>query len=151
MSYISSIVSYATAPLSAYAQVQQGKQANEMAKYAAKVQQQNAATARQAAGIEASQIRTEGAGMLSTQQALAGGAGVTTEGSPLMLLSETAKEYDREAAHKMWEGETEAVGYEREADLLRAQGRTAKRAAYFSAAGTMFGMMSKKSSSSGGK
>lgn len=110
--------------ISAYGQHQAGKQAEQAYGY-------NAQLAREQ-GAEAERVsRRKLKSLLSSQRALYAKAGVDiTEGSPLMVLSETAAEGEREALALR-------RGYRSEAYLQELYGKQAGRTGLVGAAGTL--------------
>lgn len=141
----------ASAGIGAVGAVQQGNAAKAAADYNAKVAQNNAVIARQNADLARSEadaeeqtVRRRTAGQLGTAGAAIGASGLTSEGTPLDVLEETAALGELDALTVRWGGdlkarsfEQQATGYESSAVLERMQGRAAQRNAMFSAAGTL--------------
>ena len=123
-----------------YSQVEQGKQQTRIAEYNAAVAENNAKAASEKAAFEASQRTREKRRLLSRQAALYGKAGVvTTEGSPLLVMAQTALEEELQVAAIRYGGKVQAQRYRSEAELSRYRGRQYERAGTISAIGTAIG------------
>jgi hypothetical protein len=144
-------VTIAAAGVTAYSQVQQGRTANAVATYNAQlanrnaeIAEQNAEAAKLAGTAREEQSRDEVRRVLARQRALVGASGVTTEGSPLLVMMESARQGELDALRIRYTSEVEARSgqfqaqqYQSEATLQRLQGKQAQTAGYMSAGGTL--------------
>ena len=134
---IGAIASMAGTAFSAMNQIQQGKDQKKWYEYNAAVAERDAEEARKIAEYEAEQTRKEGQKLLSAQQARYASSGVTFEGSPLLLMEETAKEIELDALMTERTGEVTAQKYTTEAALSRMKGSSANTAGYYGAGSTL--------------
>ena len=134
---VMAIVSVAGTALSAYGQIQQGKAQQKWGSYNAALAERDAETARLNAEYEAGVQCKETQKLLGRQRALYGKSGVTLEGSPLLMMAETAAEGELDALMIERGGKTRAQGYRSEAVLSRMKGKAAKRAGYYGAGSTL--------------
>jgi hypothetical protein len=125
------------AGFSAYGQVQQGHNQAAWASYNAKMAERDARTAEQNAKYAAAQKRRETKRLLGRQRALYGKAGVTMEGSPLIVAQETAAEGEMDALMIERGYSIEAQRYRAEKELYKVQGVAAKRTGYWGAGTTL--------------
>ena len=123
--------------VSAVSQIQQGKEQQKWSEYNAAVAERDAKAAKAAAGYDASQKRKETERLLGRQRALYGKSGVTMEGSPLELMSETAAEGELDALMIERTGSVGAQRYQEEATLSRMKGSSARKASYWGAGTTL--------------
>jgi len=79
----------------------------------------NAAQDRMEAATEEARRRREGARALGAIRAGISKSGVTTEGTPLMVLAESAGEAEIDALNARWQGEASARQYEMRAKSAR--------------------------------
>lgn len=131
------IASIAGTAFSAINQMQQGQDQRRWYEYNAAVAERDAEEARRIAEYEAAQTRKEGQKLLSVQRARYASSGVTFEGSPLLLMEETAKEIELDALMTERTGEVTAQKYTTEAALSRMKGSGAKTAGYYGAGSTL--------------
>jgi hypothetical protein len=129
--------------MQAFGQVQAGKAAQQAGDFNAGVDRNQAVAARGRAAFEARKQRDMTRKLLATQRAKFGVAGVGFEGSPLLVMEETAKEAELDARAIEYGGEMEAVGLESRALLSEWEGRTAKKAARTQAFTSLLGGASK--------
>jgi hypothetical protein len=101
---IAAAATLAAAGISAYGQIQQGKTADKVAQYNAELAQRNAQIAAQnaeavrfAGTAKEEQSRDEVRQVLARQRALVGASGVTAEGSPLLVMMESARQGELDA------------------------------------------------------
>lgn len=146
----------AAAAVSAVGAISAGQQQAKMAKYNASVAEQQAAAARAQADIAANQHRRRAKLLNSAQQAAIAGSGVTPEGSPLIVMADSAAEAEYDAQLIRYGGEINASQAMSQAALDRMQARSARLGSYFSAGGSLLmgaGLAGTKfgSSGSGGK
>lgn len=109
--------------MQAKSQIDEGKAANNAAKY-------NAQLANIEGAQKASLIRQEGARRTGTIRANLGKSGATSAGTPMMVMAESAANNEIDALNALWSSGQEAT-------LQRAQGRDAKRAGRARAATTL--------------
>ena len=131
------VVSAVGVVTSAYGQYEQGQAQKKWGSYSAAVAERDAETARMNAEYEAGVHRKETQRLLGRQRALYGKSGVTFEGSPLLMMAETAAEGELDALMIKREGELRAQGYHSEATLSRMRGRAAQSAGYYGAGSTL--------------
>ncbi len=124
----------AGAGVQAYGQYQQGKAAEAQGKaeqqileHNAKLKQREADAERQRARVAAEQFELEGEALLGTQRVgFAKGGVLTTEGTPALVLEETAQALNIDRMRILEEGLLAGSFRESEAEGLRFQGRAAK-------------------------
>jgi len=134
---IGAATSVAGTAFSAVSQIQQGKQQQKWSEYNAAIAERDAKAAKDAAEYEAGQTRRDTERILGRQRALYGKAGVTMEGSPLELMSETAAEGELDALMVERTGILRGQRYGEEATLSRMKGAGARRAGYWGAGTTL--------------
>lgn len=127
----------ASGAVSAASQIQQGNEANAVAKYNAR-EQENQATRVRNKGTEEENIkRRETAEFLSKQRAMLGASGIDLgSGSAADLQQDTELLGEVDALRIRSNFDDQATQMERQAELTRQQGRSAKRAGQISALGT---------------
>jgi hypothetical protein len=123
----------ATAGYSAY---QQGKTAAAQAKqeaawhaYNAKVAEREAEAERKASEFEATQHKRQADKLLARQRALIGGSGVTAEGSPLLVMEDTAAQLALENANLRETGARRVSAFKSQAILDFTKSRYASKSA----------------------
>ncbi len=124
----------AGAGVQAYGQYQQGKAAEAQGKaeqqileHNAKLKEREADAERKRARVAAEQFELEGEALLGTQQVgFAKGGVLTTEGTPALVLEETAQALNIDRMRILEEGFLAGSFRESEAEGLRFQGRAAK-------------------------
>jgi hypothetical protein len=98
----------------------------QVSEYNAQIASNNAAQARQAADIEANELRVDARRKSSAIRARQAASGVVTSvGSPLLVSSEQLEEGGRASEKRLYSGELEASGFESQARLDTFQGRIA--------------------------
>ena len=123
--------------ISAYSAIRQGQQAEAVGRYNARVAEQQATSARQAAAADAETKRRQLDRILGSQRARYGASGViASEGSPLLVMMQSEEEAALDVARIRAGGAAQAYGLESEANLQRFGGRQARRQSYLSASGT---------------
>ena len=152
MAYVAVAASVASGAMTAYGQVQQGKQAKAMANYQSQVASNNAKRAEYLAedalkrGEEAEhQQRLKGRLLVGQMRAVLGSSGqVIDEGSAGDLVIDQAAVNELDALNVRSNYEREAYGYraeaanfESEASLFQLEGSNAQRSANLAAAGTL--------------
>lgn len=134
---IAAITSAVGTGISVMGQMEAGKAQQKWAEYNAAVAERDAETARLNAEYEAGLYRKDTERILSRQRALFGKAGVTLEGSPLLLMAETAAEGEMDALMIERGGKIQAERYRSEAMLSRMSGKMYRRAGYYGAGSTL--------------
>ena len=120
--------------VSSLSQAQQQKSA---AKYNEKLAENQAIGARQEAAAAADRQQRQSAKTIGTMQASYAASGVSTEGSPLEVLEESARNAELDRLTILWNGEGRAQGYQNTAELERSRGKNAMASGYLSAAGSV--------------
>jgi hypothetical protein len=123
--------------ISVMSQIQQGSQQKRWAEYNAAVAERDAEVAKQNAEYEAGLKRKETERLLGRQRALYGKAGVVLEGSPLLLMAETAAEGELDALMIERGGRLQSERYRTEATISNLKGKAAQRAGYYGAGTTL--------------
>jgi len=124
----------ASAGISAYSAIKQGKAAEAASEYNAEIQQQNAAFAREEADEFVRIADRETYLRLGAIRAAQGASGGTAnEGSVFDVLADTAAESERERQYIIRSGEMKARGFESTAGLSLMEGRSARSAGYLRA------------------
>jgi hypothetical protein len=94
----------------------QAKAANAQAQAA----EYNASLAKMEASAEEARRRRESSKVMGKMRAGRAKSGVTTEGTPLMVLSESAEMAELDALNARWSGETQSEAYKRKASSARS-------------------------------
>ncbi len=122
--------------VAAYGQYQQGKTAQSQAKaqaawniYNSKVAKRNAEAERQANLFASRQQKKRASALLAKQRALIGAAGVEMEGSPLLVVEDTAAELAKEAVNIRLTGQRRVSAYKSQSILDISKASAAKSAA----------------------
>lgn len=124
--------------LSAFGQVQAGRQAEATANYNAQLQERQAQANEQRASIASGRQASEAARKMSSLRASMGAAGVKeTSGTPLAILGEQARESSLENLTIGYEGQIGAEQKRQEAAMTRTQGRSRRTAANIGAGSTL--------------
>jgi hypothetical protein len=101
--------------------------AEEAGQYNARLAEQQAAQARDAAALEEEAYRAHAKRVQAANRASIGASGVTTEGSPLLVLMDNAAQAEYEAQRIRYGGAIQAEGLRQRGDLLRFEGGAATR------------------------
>lgn len=134
LSIIAGVVSLISGAVGAYSSFQQGQAASTAGRYNARVAEQQAESARQAAAADAETKRRQYDRILGTQRTRYGASGVIgSEGSPLLVMMQSEEEAALDVARVRYGGTAQAYGLESEARLQRFQGRQARRRGYLGA------------------
>jgi hypothetical protein len=124
----------ASAGVSAFSAIRQGKAAEAAGEYNADIQRQNAAFAREEADELVRIADRETYLRLGAIRAAQGAnGGVAGEGSVFDVLADTAAESERERQYIVRSGEMKAQGFESTAGLELMEGRSARSASYMRA------------------
>ena len=129
----------AATALSAASSIQQGRAADKAAQFNARALEADAKQAKAVAAFEARLARERGAKLLGRQRAAAGASGISLEGSPLLVMGETAANIERDALAIEFGGAARAAALRNQAAGERFAGRQAKRAGFFKAGTTVLG------------
>jgi len=98
---------------------------SQMAKYNAEVARQNAETLRKAGEVEAARVRQKGEDLLGQQRARYAAAGLEFEGSPLLVMEETAARVEHDALAARYGYQVKAAQQENIAGLQGMYGSQA--------------------------
>lgn len=124
--------------LQAYGQYQAGEEANAVAKYNQQVKEREAQAAEQEAMIQSKKQAQAAARQMSTLRNQLGASGaVTSEGSPLEIIGEQAKQSELENLEIGYQGQQKAAGLRQEGLMIRRQGKAQRRAARIGAGSTL--------------
>ncbi len=129
----------ASAATAAYASYESGQQAQKAARYNSQVADIEAQQAKDAAAIQESNYREETRHRQAAARAARGATGVTTEGSPLLVLMDSAQQAELEAQRIKYGGEVAATGYQSQAAYQRYAGRQAAQAGAYGAGVSLLG------------
>lgn len=121
-------VSFAGAGYAGMAQMEAGKSQAALSEYNARVQEQQAEQLKSDSRIGANAQRRQGEMLKSKQRALYAKAGVTADGSPLLIQAEQAAIIEQSALDVERTGNVKAAYALSQAELDRMTGRAAKRA-----------------------
>lgn len=121
--------------ISAVGAINQGKADSMAGEYNAQSAEQNAAYSLQQAKENERRQRIVSKKFLGDIRASYGASGITTEGSALDVLEESAANAELDALTIRHEGQVKATGYLNEARYSRIAGENAKNASYLKAAG----------------
>ncbi|WP_022729778.1 hypothetical protein [Fodinicurvata sediminis] len=133
---IAAIASVGSAAVGAMGAIQQGQAANAAADYNAKLAEREAQQAEQAAALEERRHRERVRRMIGSQRAAAA-AGGGLEGTPLLMMGETAMKGEIDALLIRNAGSERAVRARSQAALDRMQGQQAQRAGYMGAGSSL--------------
>lgn len=104
-----------------------GSQQSDLLNENAAITEANAPYVRAAAKEKARQLQTASYLMQGRQKAGYAGAGLAVGGSVFDVMQDTATNYTRDASFAILEGELQARGMQRQADLYRTQARNTMR------------------------
>lgn len=126
------------AGIGAYSSIQQGKAAEAAAKHQSRLEQLQAEENRNKANFEARQTRIESRRIAAINQtSLAKNGVISTTGSPLLVMRESARNSELDARMISREGMTAYQSGMAGASITAAQGKAAKRAGYWNAGTTL--------------
>lgn len=120
-----------------YGQVQQGRQQKQIFEYNAAVNEQKAQLARQAGDLRVDRMRRYNKSFTAKQTAAYTAAGVTLQGSPLQVLSDTAAELELDAQIEEFNTNVAVLNARNGAELDRMRGSQAASASYIGAGSTL--------------
>jgi hypothetical protein len=124
--------------IATYSAYQQGQQAEKAGKYNARIAENQAIAAQQAAGLKADTLRDRARRIESTNIARAGGAGIVpTAGSPLFVMADNAMQAELDAQRVQYGGDQEAAAFNSQARLARYGAGVASDAGMYRAGSTL--------------
>lgn len=127
----------AAAALSAVSAIQQGRASQQAANYQATVAQQQGEQARQVAAQQEEDYRRQQSRLMGAQRAAVGGSGATMSGTPLLSSEDMAGEAELQALRIRYGGDVQTARATQEAELLRYQGKQAKKQGYMRAGASL--------------
>ena len=132
--------SLAGAGISAYSSYQQGQAQNDMAKYNAKVAENQATSEADVAHENSKRQREMNRRQLSAIRSRMAGSGVSqSQGSSLDVLGAAASELELQTLDLFREGEAKQTAYRNQAGIERWQGEQAATAGKIGAIGSLIG------------
>jgi hypothetical protein len=131
------VATVVAAAVSAYAQYEAGQQQQAQAKYQSKIARNQAQAAQNAAQVAEANRREQDRRIMAEQRALVGGSGLSTEGAPLFVMLDSAKEAELDALRLRYGGTLQAGGFLDQSRLLTYQGEQAARAGEIGAGTTL--------------
>ncbi len=131
------IASLAGAAVGAVSSVAAGQAQANAAAFNAEVAQQQAERERQIAEREAADFRRQQSRVLAASRARRAGAGVTFQGSPLLVNESTAAEIELSVQNILVGGETRASRLRQQAALERANASSARTGGILGAGSTL--------------
>lgn len=135
---IAAVATAVAAAGTAYATYEQGKAQAEQYRAEAQQAEVQARAARQAASVRERQSRERTDAIRATARARAEASGVmSSEGSPLLVMMENARQAEYEANLIRYGGEVQARSFEDDSRLLTFRGRQARRSANIAAGATL--------------
>ena len=138
MAVVSTVATLASAAIGTISAISSAKSQSDAAKYNAKVQEMQARDALTRGNIQAQEIRDRTRRLQGTQSAQYGAAGLDINfGTPSDVLSETRQYGELDALKAINNAQRGAWGNEAERELELYKGRTAKRAGYMQAGGSL--------------
>jgi hypothetical protein len=112
----------------------------------AKIAEMQGEQARQEAAAKEQRLRREAARKRGAIEAAYAASGVTSEGSPLAILEETAIDSELDALAARYEGANALWSGRTQGSLLRSQAQATKTAGYFEAGAQLLGGVSRGAS-----
>ena len=135
---VGAAITIASAALSAYQIYQSGQTQGKILKYQSKSEENRATAARQAAEIRAQQDRERTDRLRATARARAAASGVeSTEGSPLMVMLENARQAEYQQSLIRYGGEVQSQDFLGQAKIRMFESRATTRAATTQAGTTL--------------
>ena len=137
---IGAVAAVAAAGVTAYASYESGKQQDKVAEANARMAEYQAKQAKQAAEVRATQYAREAKRRMSSMRAGFSVSGVaTTEGTPLLVLMESAEESAKDELRIRRGGEQTAWGLLQEANIQRLKGQSAAQQGALGAGASLLG------------
>lgn len=122
------VVAVVAAAASAYTAYEQGQQQQKIANFNAKVAENSATAQRQAAAVEAENLRDKQRLIMASQRAGIGASGILgSEGTPLLVQTDSAEKAALNEARVRYSGEVNARTQESEAIIQGYIGKQAAR------------------------
>ena len=149
--WIALIATAVSAGVSAYSSHEQGKSAAAAAKVNAQIAEREADQRRTAGRLEAERMRRERIRLAAAQRAGYAKSGVTSEGTPLQVMIQSAAEEELNAQLTQYNYEIGAQRSESEASLYRFGGKVARRAGNMQAGTSLLSGVSQGASQMSGK
>lgn len=143
LAVISGVLGLAGGAISAAGSLKKGDAAQEAANFNAAADRQRAAGERDQAAASRQDYLRKGSNTEASAVADLGAAGVTSEGSPLMVNEDTVRQIALGASRITAGGEMRATRLEEEAQLSIMKGKAAKEASYYDAGSSLLGGASK--------
>ena len=134
---IGGISAAAGAGVQAYGSYQQGKSEEALGKYNAKVAERQAQAAEMQASAEAKRQQRATRAEQARQRVLLAKSGITSEGTPLMLLEQSAMNAEMDRQTILREGNIQSDQFTSQAAADRARAKSAGRAGRIGAAGSL--------------
>jgi hypothetical protein len=137
LSSAANVASLAGTGLSVISQLQGGKSAAEVAKLNARLAESEAMQQREATKSETLKLSREANRMYGEQVSGYGASGITMEGSPLEVMANTAKQYERDILYTGYAGDVAAGAKINQAAILDWQGKQELAASKWKAGTTL--------------
>jgi hypothetical protein len=118
--------------------MQQANATAAAAEYNAEVDKRNRAIVLQQTDSEIVDKQNENRRNLAKIRTAYAGSGFTLEGSPLAVLEDTALEQNFDVEKIRYRGQVKALGYSDQETLHKMEAKSARKAGYISAAGSLF-------------
>jgi hypothetical protein len=134
-----SIAKVAASAMEGYSQIQAARAEAAWHDYNAKIANRNAEQAVIQSKAEAKRRRQEIRKLLGVQGALYGKAGVTFEGSPLLVMADTAAEGELDARLIEYEGLLKKQAYKMQARASKLHAKGIRTASYWQAGSSLLG------------
>src|SRR5258705_515288 len=131
------VATVVAAAVSAYGAYESGQQQEAQAKYQSKIAKNQAAATQNAAQVAEQNRREQDRRIMAEQRALVGGSGLSTEGAPLFVMLDSAKEAELDAIRLRYGGSLQTGGFLDQAKLFEYQGGQAARAGEITAGTTL--------------
>lgn len=132
-------LSAVSAVVGAAGALQAGAAQAEAAEFNAAVSEQEAKRARQAAAFEEQRVRDAARRVAGAQRAAIGASGIGFEGSPLLVMAETAEEAEIDALAVRFSGSAAEARAKSQATLDRLEARQARTTGFFKAGASILG------------
>jgi len=138
--YIAAAAAVAGAGVSAYSAYEQGQEQKRVAEANARMAEYQAKQAKDAAALKAAQYKREADRRMASIRAGFAASGVaTTEGTPLLVLMESAEEVAKDELRIKRGGDQTAWGLLQEANIQRIGGKSAATKGYYGAGASLLG------------
>jgi hypothetical protein len=116
----------ASAAAGATGAIVQSRQASATARFNQDISEQQAELARRAGSAAEADTREQSARIMALQRAQLGDSGITGEGTPLLLLLDSAQQAEVEAGRARYTGQVNEQAAEASANLYRTRGAQAR-------------------------